>query len=233
MTKALSHERRMLLRVTPALAAGTLLASLAPLASAGKPGIDTSKVNVGYGTSVQDVQVLFADLQPQLIQSSRTVPPHVLCARAGALAKSARILGIPMTFAVVPLAGQAGKLIDELAEYATPDITFSRVVASPFMEPGIVARLAANRRRTLVIAGFTAEVAVLQAAMDGIAAGYKVQVTLDAVGSQSERTEAPSIRQIEMAGGTTTSVLSLVAQWAPDFSRPPGSETIKAVFSQG
>ncbi|WP_261502457.1 isochorismatase family protein [Acidovorax bellezanensis] len=225
------EERRTLLRAAPSLAAATLLASFTSHAVADESGRERKNVHRGNATNVQDLQVLFADLQPQLIQGSRTVAPEMLSAAAGALAKSARILGIPMTFAVVPVASQPGQLIPELVEYATPETTFSRVLASPFMEPRIVARLAANRRKTLVIAGFTAEVAVLQAAIDGIAAGYTVQVPLDAIGSRSERTEAPAIRQIELAGGVTSSVLSLVARWAPDFSRPPGSETIKAVLA--
>ncbi len=225
----INEERRTLLRVTAPLAAAAMLASLTPNAVAGDSMSEKNDVNISSAMNVQDLQVLFADLQPQLIRGSRTVAPEALSSAAAALAKVARILGIPMTFAVVPVAGQPGQLIPELAEFAMPETTFGRMVTSPFLEPRIVARLAASHRKTLVIAGFTTEVAVLQSALDGIAAGYAVQVPLDAIGSRSERTESPAIRQIEMAGGSTSSVLSLVTRWAPDLSRPPGSEIIKAL----
>jgi hypothetical protein len=74
-----------------------------------------------------------------------------------------------------------------------------------------------------------AEVAVLQAATDGIAAGYTVQVLLMPSVARSQRTEAPAIRQIEVADGMTSSIPSLVTRWVANISRPPGSEMLKAL----
>lgn len=92
------------------------------------------------------------------------------------------------------------------------------------MDEQTVRTLSAQGRRTLVIAGFTAEVVVLQAALDAIAAGYVVYYVVDAVGSRSERTEAAAFRQIELAGGQPCSVMSLSTRLAPDFFRAPGSD---------
>ena len=175
----------------------------------------------------RDVQILFADLQPQLISASQTVSPDRLASAAEVLVKVAGILELPTTYTVVPVAGQPGILIPQLARYATPASTFARVVASPFLDPAIAARLASHNRNVLVIAGFSAEVVVFQSSLDGIMAGYSVQVPLDAIGSRSERTESPAIRQIERAGGAITSVLSLVTRMSQDFSREPGALILK------
>lgn len=45
----------------------------------------------------------------------------------------------------------------------------------------------------------------------------------------SERTENAALRQIERAGGVTTSVWSLISQLEPDFKHPPGFETFAAL----
>lgn len=178
---------------------------------------------------VGDIQLVFADLQPELIAGSTTTTPASLAAAAAVLAKAGRILSLPMTFCVVPVRGQSAQLIPELVEYSTPANTYVRTITSPFLEPRIVQKLHANNRSTLVVAGFSAEVAVLQTALDGIAEGYSIVVPVDAVGSRSSRTESTSLRQIELAGGVVTSVLSLLTRLAPDISKEPGIEVFKAL----
>jgi nicotinamidase-related amidase len=234
MTHPARSEHCKLTRIP--LAALLSLALLVPTvhaqqAPAARVPVVQNEIGKHAALSVSDVQILFADLQAGLVSTSTTVEPKTLAASAGALAKAAHILGIPMTFAIVPQAGKPGQLIPELRPYASKTNTINRVIASPFSEPALVSALAENRRKVLVIVGFATEVAVLQGALDGIAAGYTVQVPVDGIGSRSERTEQAAIRQIERAGGVTTSVLSLVAKLAPDFSRAPGSETLKAVIS--
>ncbi|MBI0329265.1 isochorismatase family protein [Burkholderia plantarii] len=177
----------------------------------------------------EEVQILFIDLQPGLIAASQTVKPPALATAAGVLAKIANVLDIPMTFCLVPEQGGPGSLIPELAEYATEKTSFRRVVASPFMEPAIVSALAAHDRKILVIAGFSAEVAVLQSTLGAIGAGYTVQIPVDTMGSRSARTEDAVMRQMEKAGAIPTSVLSLSALLAPDFSQQPGSAVLSAL----
>jgi nicotinamidase-related amidase len=179
----------------------------------------------------KNTQVLFMDLQPGLIASSKTVQSASLANAAATLAHCATILALPMAFCVVPGGNAPGRIIAELAQYATNNNTHSRTVASPFMDKEIVSALAAHQRMHLVIAGFSAEVAVLQSALDAIDAGYSVYVPIDATGSRSGRTETAALRQIEKAGGVVTSVLSLVTTLAPDFSCPPGSLALRALES--
>ena len=85
----------------------------------------------------------------------------------------------------------------------------------------------------LVISGFSGEVVVLHAALDGLAAGYAVQLPLDAIGSQSERTENAVLRQIEQAGGISTSIWTLVSRLEPHFQLPPGREVFEMMKTLG
>jgi len=69
--------------------------------------------------------------------------------------------------------------------------------------------LGAAGRRTLVVSGFATEVVVLHAVRAAISAGCDVLVPVDACGGMSARTEDAAFRQIEAAGGVTTSLVGL------------------------
>jgi nicotinamidase-related amidase len=207
------------------LGAGSLTATPAAAQDA---ALGTAVAPVGGSIlDPRDVQILFADLQVPLVATSRTVTAEPLGRSACVLAKVASILKMPMLFSVV--GEPTPPLIPELLPFATDGNTIFRKPASPFSHPPTVEALAASGRRTLVIAGFAAEVVVLHAALDAIAAGYTVFTVVDAIGSQSERTEAAALREMERAGAVPTSVLSLTTRLAPDFDIPPGSQTFAAL----
>ena len=70
---------------------------------------------------------------------------------------------------------------------------------------------------------------MLRTALSALESDYRVQVPVDACGGLSARTDEAALRQIEAAGGVTTSVISLVTAMAPDFEREPGRNTFAAL----
>ena len=131
---------------------------------------------------------------------------------------------LPMHLSVVPQGGQPPESIPELARETEGVARHSRLSASPFMDEATRAAIAATGRQHLVIAGFATEVVVLHAVRDAIAAGYRAYVPVDACGGMSSRTEDAALRQIEAAGGVTTSVVTLVTTMAPDASTDLGGK---------
>ena len=178
----------------------------------------------GRTMTYADTQVLFCDLQPQIIARSRTNPPEALAGAAAVLARVTCILGLPMTFSMVPESGSAPELIAELQAFASPQTLFTRVSASPFLDHATARVMRAYGRKTLVIAGFATEVVSLHAALGAIGEGYAVQLPVDANGGLSARSEDAAFRQIEHAGGVITSVATLATTLAPDFATSPGRE---------
>src|SRR6266436_4453735 len=152
------------------------------------------------------VQVLFADLQPQIVARSKTNTPDALARSAAVLAQVARLLHLPMHHSVVPEGGLRPELIPELARETDGVAQYPRVSASPFLDEATRAAIAATGRQHLVIAGFATEAVVLHGVGDAIAAGYRAYVPVDA------------------AGGVTTSVVTLVTALAPDFSTDLGGK---------
>ena len=162
------------------------------------------------------VQVLFADLQPQIVARSKTNPPEALARSAAVLAQIARLLHLPMHLSVVPEGGQPPELIPEMAREAEGVGEYPRMSASPFLDEATRVAIATTR--------FATEAVVLHAVRDAIAAGYQAYLPVDACGGMSSRTEDAAFRQIEAAGGITTSVVTLVTALAPDFSTDLGGK---------
>ena len=177
------------------------------------------------------VQVLFADLQPQIVARSKTNPPDALARGAAVLAQIARLLHLPMHLSVVPEGGQPPECIPELARETEGVAQLPRISFSPFFDEATRAAIAATGRQHLVIAGFATEVVVLHAVRDALAAGYRVLAPVDACGGMSSRTEEAAFRQIEAAGGITTSVVTLVTALAPDASTDLGGKAFGLIQS--
>lgn len=221
-----------MLRATTATALAAMVAAPGMAASTASDDMnapETAGLFTRAALRADNTQVLFADLQPELISSSLTVAPDALAKAVGALAAASKILGLPMTFSLAPQQGRAAHVIPELAAYADASNTFSRTPASPFLDAATAAALARHKRTTLIVAGFAAEVVVLHAALDGLQAGYQVQVPVDAIGSRSNRTESAVIDQINRAGGVATSIMTVMTRLEPELTRPPGSDVLAAL----
>ncbi|WP_252107940.1 MULTISPECIES: isochorismatase family protein [unclassified Halomonas] len=177
------------------------------------------------------VQILFADLQGNLIDNSRTTPPESIIRAAVGLARIANILELPMHHSVAAQAGMDPSVIEPLRPYAIEDNTYHRVTSGALMDAPTQEALSATERPILVVAGFAAEVVVIQTVLDALAEGYTVFYMVDAIGGLSERSELAMFRAMEDAGAISSSVASLAARLAPDFDRAPGTEILKLIQS--
>ena len=180
------------------------------------------------------VQVLFVDLQTFLTYASATETADMISSATAALARTSTRLGVPVTFSLVPDKNAVSpRPVPALQEFTTTANVFIRQSASAFLDPSVSGTLLGHSRKTLVIAGFSAEVAVLHTGLDAIEAGYQVYVVVDAIGGHSHRTEQASLNQLERAGAKPISATSLLSSFAADFSKAPGSDVLKDIIALG
>ena len=134
-----------------------------------------------------DVQALFADLQKQIVFRNKTNDAKTLTKSATAQAQLAKAFGLPVTVSVVPQGGTESELLSELEKETKGAPQFNRMSPNPFLHPETKSTLAANGRKTLVIAGCAMEAVVLHSVTGAIENGYRVLVAIDACGGISER----------------------------------------------
>jgi nicotinamidase-related amidase len=178
--------------------------------------------------STNSAQLLLCDLQPQIVARSKTIEPDALGKSAGVLLEIARLFSLPTTLSVVPEGDKAPELISELRGNGFAQEKL-RATASPFLEEATKNLLAHFKRKVLIVGGVATEAVVLHAVLDARAEGYEVLVPMDTCGGLTERTEQAALRQIEAAGATTTSVVSIATKLAPDFTTDLGKDLFNIV----
>ena len=55
-------------------------------------------------------------------------------------------------------------------------------------------------------------------------------IPVDCTGNRSERTEQAALKQAEQAGAVLTSLASVAAQIAPNFSKEPGTTILSVIL---
>lgn len=174
------------------------------------------------------IQVIFADLQTRLIQSSKAVAPADLEKAAAVLLEVVKILDIPFLFSVLS-ESKAGRLINSLLPASNQKNTFIRTTTSVLLDGVTGQAIQAQKRKVLVICGFTSEVVVAHSVQQAIEHGYEVIVPIDVVSSRSERTEHVAINTMERLGAHISSVMNLATALAPDMSTDVGSSLMEAL----
>lgn len=184
-----------------------------------------------FSVERDDAFFIFADLHPDLISTCKTLSPESLTANVGGLAKCAKAVSAPLYFLTVTQNGKPGELVPSLREYADAHNTIFRKIADPFQVPEMNDAIKRSGRKTLIVAGYTAEVAVLLTTLGGVKAGYDVFIPVDCIGSRSSRTEDAALGQAKQAGAVVTCLSTLAAQLAPDFSQEPGKTMLSVIAS--
>jgi hypothetical protein len=175
----------------------------------------------------ENAAVLFLDLQDEIVKNSRTLPLERLRRTTGALAKLAMLHRLPTFLSAVPPGGAF--LANVLGPLNNPQPRM-RTQTTAFADAGLVEGLRASGRRVLVLAGVAAEIVVQRTALDALAAGYAVQVAVDACGGVDARTEDAAWRRIIASGGVTTSVTTFAAELTGDFTTELGGATLGIAY---
>jgi nicotinamidase-related amidase len=152
-----------------------------------------------------------------------------------ALAKTAKILDIPVVLTSSQEDRVQGPLLPELADIlpeAFDDRAKRTGLVNAWNDQGFRRAVEATNRRDLVMAGVTTDVCLVFPAIDAVEEGYRVQAVMDASGSPFELSEDLSQRRMEAAGVTLTATNTLLAELAQDWSRPGGQEILAILFGE-
>ena len=156
-------------------------------------------------------------------------------ARTLALAKAARILGIPVILTSSQEERVQGPLMPELAEIL-PEAFDARIrragIVNAWADPAFKAAVEATGRRQLIMGGVTTDVCLIYPAISAVAEGYAVQAVLDISGSPFELSEYTARKRMELAGVAFTATNTIIAELAQDWSSAAGSELISLLFRE-
>jgi nicotinamidase-related amidase len=183
----------------------------------------------------QNSALLLIDHQVGTMQLIKNIDVEQAKRMSLALAKAARILGIPTVLTSSQEDRMQGPLLPELEEII-PEAFAGRVkregVVNAWTDPAFKAAVEATGRKNLIMAGVTTDVCLVFPAIDAVGEGYAVQAVMDASGSPFELSEDMSRRRMQDAGVILTATNTVIAELAQNWSTPDGQQLIQLLFSE-
>ncbi len=182
----------------------------------------------------EDSALLLIDHQIGTMQLIHTMPVEDAKRFTLALAKAARILGMPVVLTASQEDRIQGPLLPDL-ETILPEAFATRVrregVVNAWADPAFKAAVEETGRRNLIMAGVTTDVCLVFPAIDAVAEGYRVQAVMDASGSPYALSEEMARQRMAAAGVTLTATNTIIAELAQDWSTPEGQQLIQLLFT--
>lgn len=183
----------------------------------------------------ENAALLLIDHQVGTMQLIRNQPLAEVRARTIALAKAARILGLPVILTSSQEDRLQGPLMPELAAIL-PEAFAARIkregIVNAWNDPAFKAAVEATGRRQLIMGGVTTDVCLIYPAISAVEEGYEVQAVLDVSGSPFALSEFAARNRMERAGVAFTATNTIIAELAQDWSTPHGNALIQLLFAE-
>jgi len=183
----------------------------------------------------QNSALLLIDHQVGTMQLIKNIDVEQAKRMSLALAKTARILGIPTVLTSSQEDQMQGPLLPELEEIL-PDAFAARVkregIVNAWTDPAFKAAVEKTGRKNLIMAGVTTDICLVFPALSAVADGYVVQAVMDASGSPYELSEDVARRRMQDAGVVLTATNTVMAELAQDWSTPEGQHLIQLMFTE-
>ncbi len=177
--------------------------------------------------------MLLIDHQVGTMQLIKNLPLEVAKRNTLALAKTAKILNIPVVLTSSQEENLQGPLMPELQDIL-PEAFEKRIkragIVNAWNDPNFKKAVQDTQRKNIIMAGVTTDVCLVYPAISATQEGYNVQAVMDASGSPFDISEEMSRRRMEREGVVLTATNTLMAELAQDWSRPEGSQLLQVLF---
>lgn len=183
--------------------------------------------------TAENSALLLIDHQIGTMKLIHNIPLEVVKRNTLALAKTAKILNIPVILTSSQEENIQGALLPELAKIL-PESFETRIkragIVNAWNDPNFKAAVESTGRKNLIMAGVTTDVCLVFPTISACQEGYQVQAVMDASGSPFELSEEMSRRRMEREGVVLTATNTMMAELAQDWSRPEGAQLLQILF---
>jgi len=177
----------------------------------------------------KNAALLIIDFQPVQVASIMTMDRRTLVANITAVARTAKLYGLPVILSTVNVRTGINKPTIADLQKVLPDVeAIDRTAINAWEDTDFVAAVKATGRRKLVMAALWTEVCLTFPALDAMREGFEVYPVVDAVGGTSATAHKAGLQRIVQAGGQPVSWVQFVCELQRDWNR---TETAKG-FAQ-
>lgn len=167
--------------------------------------------------NADDTLFIFIDHQPQMAFGVTSIDRQTLKNNTVALAKSAKLFGVPIILTAVETESFSGYIWPELMDVVQQK-PIERTSMNSWDSEELVAQVKASGKKKLVMCALWTEACLLFPTLCAIEEGYEIYIVTDASGGTSQEAHDAAIRRMEQAGAhsltTINALLELQRDWA-------------------
>jgi nicotinamidase-related amidase len=168
----------------------------------------------------QNAAVLIIDYQPVQVSSIASRDKRQLVANVTALARIAKLYGLPVVLASVNVStGRNQPTIHQITEVLGDVPIIDRTSINAWEDRDFVDAVRATGRKKLIMAALWTEVCLVHPALDALADGFEVYPVVDACGGTSLEAHNAGLERLAQAGARPTSWVQLICELQRDWNR--------------
>lgn len=168
----------------------------------------------------QNAAVVIIDFQPVQVSSIASRDKRQLVANITALARIARLYGLPTVLSSVNVStGRNQPTIHQLTNVLENVRVIDRTSINAWEDRDFVSAVKATGRKKLIMAALWTEVCLVHPALDAIADGFEVYPVVDACGGTSLEAHNAALDRLFQAGAKPTSWVQVICELQRDWNR--------------
>ena len=168
----------------------------------------------------ENCQMIFIDHQPQMAFGVQSIDRQALKNNTVALAKSAKVFGIPTTITTVETDSFSGHTYPELLAVFSDAPILERTSMNSWDDQKVRDALAQNGRKKVVVSGLWTEVCNNSFAFSAmLGGGYEIYMVADASGGTSVEAHDFAMQRMVQAGVVPVTWQQVLLEWQRDWAR--------------
>jgi nicotinamidase-related amidase len=179
----------------------------------------------------KDSVLVLIDHQPYQLANLNSHDPHIVVNNATALAKAAKVFGVPTILTSV-VADRGGRIFPQITDVFPDQKVIDRTFINTWEDKKVVDVVKATGRKQLIMAGLWTEICVAMPAIQAAGEGWDVTVITDASGAVSVEGHEVAIQRMLAAGVNMMTWLALAAEWQRDWARAETAMAVNDVILQ-
>ena len=165
----------------------------------------------------QNSQMIFIDHQPQMAFGVQSIDRQTLKNNTVALAKAAKLYGIPTVITTVETESFSGHTYPELLGVFPENDILERTSMNSWDDQKVRDALAANGRNKVVVSGLWTGICNNMFAFSAMAdAGYEIYMVADASGDTSDEAHQRSMERMIQGGVVPMTTVQTTLEWRRD-----------------
>ncbi|SFH53694.1 Nicotinamidase-related amidase [Palleronia marisminoris] len=181
----------------------------------------------------ENSQMIFIDHQPQMAFGVQSIDRQVLKNNTIALAKAAKVFGIPTTITTVETESFSGHTYPELLAVFPDHPLLERTSMNSWDDQKVRDALQKNGRQKVIVSGLWTEVCNNSFAFSAMSeGGYEIYMVADASGGTTREAHDYSMQRMIQAGVVPVTWQQVLLEWQRDWARRDTYEAVMDVVRE-